>query len=295
VRLSLANRADIRLVSVFGFKNVVAMAGPLVIQQTVGVLVTLRLGPAFLAVFARPAALVRYLETFVYKFAFVLMPMAGSIQARGKSGELRRFAIDMCEVGWALAIPGGVFLMLMGPDLVGLWMGTDYVSAGTITILAAGGMLASANRPAYRILFGLDRHGTASAFSILIYGAVLVVGVPLLLRGDATLVCAALVYMAGDVLFSLLVVPHQLAKALEMPTIRLLWLSSRRPVAVGMVSATGLLALSPVKTGVLTVDLAMGAAVHATTTGLLYWWFLLSDPLKRKVRSFLPLTRQGAA
>lgn len=294
MRLGMANRADIRLVSLFGFKNVVAMAGPLVVQQTVSILVTLRLGPALLAVFARPAALVRYLETFIYKFAFVLMPMAGSIQAQGNRGELRRFAIDMCEVGWALAVPGGVFLMVMGPGLVELWMGPDYVSVTTILILAAGGMLATANRPAYRILFGLDRHGTASALSIFIYGAVLVIGVPLLLRGDATLTIAALVYLAGDVLFSLALVPQQLAKVLEMPTIRLLWLSSRRPLAVGVVSATVLSALSSVSTGSLVADLAIGCGVHAVITGSLYWLFILSDPLKEKVRSFLPAARHVA-
>lgn len=148
IQFALANRDDIRLVSLFGFKNVIAMAGPLLVQQTLSVLITLRLGPAMLAIFSRPTALTRPVEMMVYKFAFVLMPMAGSMQAQGDPAALRRFFIDMCEVGWALAIPGGLFLMLLGPDIIELWMGADYVSREMIVALAGGGMLAAANRPA---------------------------------------------------------------------------------------------------------------------------------------------------
>ena len=135
-RPALVDRDHVRLVSVFGLKNVLAMAGPLVVQQTVSVLLTLRLGPALLAVFARPTALIRHMESFIYKFSFVLMPMAGSVQAQGNNRELQRFAVEMSEVGWALAVPGGVFLMLLGPDLIALWMGPDYVAREAIIALA---------------------------------------------------------------------------------------------------------------------------------------------------------------
>jgi len=287
ISLSLANRDDIRLVAVFGLKNVLAMAGPLVVQQTVNVLITLRFGPAVLAVFARPAALIRHMETFIYKFAFVLMPMAGSVQAQGDLRELRRFSIDMCQVGWALAVPGGVFLLLLGPMLIELWMGTDYVARETIMALALGGMLATANRPAYRILFGLDRHGRASALSFIIYGGVLAVGVPLMLSEGANLLTAALIYTAGDVLFSLCLVPQQLAKALQMSVFSLLWQSAHRPLLTGALSGGCLLLAAPYLTGNIVIDLAAAAALHGVVTLACYWLFVLPEPLKAKLLAML--------
>jgi O-antigen/teichoic acid export membrane protein len=283
ISLSLANRDDIRLVAVFGLKNVLAMAGPLVVQQTVNVLITLRLGPAVLAIFARPAALIRHMETFIYKFAFVLMPMAGSVQAQGDLRELRRFSIDMCQVGWALAVPGGVFLVLLGPMLIELWMGPHYVARETMMALAVGGMLATANRPAYRILFGLDRHGTASALSIFIYGGALVVGVPLMLSESANLLLAAILFTSGDVLFSLCLVPQQLAKALRMSVFSLLWQSAHRPLLTGVISGGCLLLAMPLLTGNIVLDIAAAAALHGMVTLACYWLFVLPDHLKARL------------
>lgn len=292
IRPDLVNREDVRLVSIFGLKNVLAMAGPLIVQQTVSVLITLRLGPALLAVFARPAALVRHMETFIYKFAFVLMPMAGSVQAQGDPRELRTFAVNMSEVGWMLAVPGGVFLMLFGPGLISLWMGEAYVSEPAIMALACGGMLATANRPAYRILFGLDRHGFASIASIFIYGGVLAIGIPLMMHGDAGLLTAAMIYVAGDVLFSLVLVPQQLARAIDTSLPDLLWQSAKRPIAVGVVSGSCLLGIRQFGTDDPLITTAVAACVHGFVTVSLYWVWVLPQTLKRKILDMLPGLRK---
>ena len=294
-KLRIVNRNDLRQVTVFGFKNVLAMAGPLVVQQTVNLLIAMRLGPAMLAVFARPTAIIRHLETFIYKFAFVLMPTASSLQQQGRDDELRAFTIETCRVGWALAVPGGVFLLVMGRQLIELWMGSSYVVPDVLTILAVGGALSAANRPAYRILFGLDQHGFASLASIVIYGSVLVGGLVAMLLLDGGLATAAVMFVIGDLVFGLAVVPTQLAKSLGMSVGRYLWLVSHRVLLIGVLSFVLLTALREGLQMSLVMELALSALLHGVVVGTLYWRYVLTAGLKDRVRMLLPSVRRQAA
>ncbi len=286
-RFSLVNRSDLEKVAVFGFKNVLVMAGPLVVQQTMNMLITMRLGPAMLAVFVRPTAIIRHLETFIFKFAFVLLPTASSLQQQGRQKDLRDFAIETSRVGWALAVPGGVFLLVMGPQLIGLWMGPDYVVHELIMILAVGGTLSAANRPAYRILFGLDHHGTASAASLAIYGSVLVCGLVAMLLFDGGLTMAAIIFVVGDVVFGLIVVPHQLAKSLGMTWWEYVWTVSHRVLIIGLFSYIVLWFVAFSLEETLLIELLSGMAIHGALVGVLYWRLVLSQGLKTSIRALI--------
>ena len=286
-RFTLVNRSDLEKVALFGFKNVLVMAGPLVVQQTMNMLITMRLGPAMLAVFVRPTAIIRHLESFIFKFAFVLLPMASSLQQQGRQDDLRDFAIETSRVGWALAVPGGVFLLVMGPQLIELWMGPGYVVHELIMILAVGGTLSAANRPAYRILFGLDHHGAASAASLVIYGSVLVCGLVAMLLFDGGLATAAVIFVVGDLLFGLIVVPHQLAKSLGMTWWHYLWTVSHRVLFIGLFSYVVLKVVHFSLQGTLLIELLSGIAVHGAVVGVLYWRLVLTDGLKASIRKLI--------
>ena len=286
-RIRLVNLRDLEKVAVFGFKNVLVMAGPLIVQQTMNMLITMRLGPAMLAVFVRPTAIIRHLETFIFKFAFVLLPTASSLQQQGRHEDLRKFAIETSRVGWALAVPGGVFLLVMGPQLIELWMGPGYVVRELIMILAIGGTLSAANRPAYRILFGLDNHGTAAAASMVIYGGVLVAGLVAMLWFDGGLVTAAFIFVIGDVLFGLVIVPHQLAKSLGMTWIGYIWAVSHRVLLIGGFSYLVLLFVHFSLRESLAINVLLGAALHGALVGVMYWRLVLSDGLKASVRKLI--------
>jgi O-antigen/teichoic acid export membrane protein len=68
----------------FGLKSSVASVSRLVLFQGVSLIVASHLGPAALALYARPNALVRHAETLLNKFANILTPMASSLQATGR-------------------------------------------------------------------------------------------------------------------------------------------------------------------------------------------------------------------
>ena len=285
--MRLVNRRDLEQVAMFGFKNILVMAGPLIVQQTMNMLITMRLGPAMLAIFVRPTAIIRHLETFIFKFAFVLLPTASTLQQQGRQEDLRKFAIETSRVGWALAIPGGVFLLVMGPQLIELWMGPSYVMDDLITILAIGGALSAANRPAYRILFGLDHHGTASAASLAIYGSVLVAGMVAMLEFDGGLAVAAVIYIVGDVLFGVFVVPHQLARSVGMTWFSYVWAVSHRVLLIGVFSYLVLTLEEFSLDESLVVKLLVGAGIHGAVVGALYWRLVLSDGLKASIRMLI--------
>ena len=287
LKFRLANRADTRMITVYGLKNLISMAGPMAIQQTVAVLITMRLGPTMLAIFARPTALIRHMETFILKFAFVIMPTTSSLQGLGRQDDMKRFAIEMSKVGWALAIPAGVFLYSYGPALIELWMGADYVIVDLMSILAISGALTAANRPAYRILFGLDRHGPVSIKSLIAYIAVLAVGVPYLLMADITLASAAIVYVIGDLIFNLVLVPWELAKVLGMSYWRYLWTVSYRALAIGALSVVLLELVKTAGTDSLVLNIFLGALVHGVFVIAMYWWLVLSEPLKETIKTKL--------
>ena len=293
LRFRLANWVDTRRVAVFSIKNLVAMVGPLGVQQTVSLLITLRLGPTALAMFARPTALIRHLDIFVSKFAFVIMSTTSSLKGMGRSDELRSFAIEMSRIGWALAIPAGVFLMVAGPSLIELWMGEDYVVVDLMVLLAAAGCLTAASRPAYRILFGLDQHGTVAMPSLIIYLSSLAIGVAVLMMTEVTLLGAALVYVVGDVIFNAIVVPYQLSRVIGVSFFRYLWQVSYQALAIGAVSYAVLSYVVPAGLGNLALDIGFAALVHGTLVAVLYWFFLLTDAQKSRIWSLMPFARSA--
>ena len=98
------------------FLSTIVLALPRVIViQTTSLFIVASLGPAALAVLARPLALLQHVSTLMNKYAFVLTPMAGSIQGIQDSAELRRFVFRHARTGWIFAIP---------PSFRPLWLNT---------------------------------------------------------------------------------------------------------------------------------------------------------------------------
>jgi O-antigen/teichoic acid export membrane protein len=287
------NREDARLILSFGLKNLATLAGSLSVQQSVNVLIAMKLGPAALAVFARPAALMRHLENFIMKFALVLMPTASSLQGLGKTEELRGFTADMSRVGWFLAVPFAVFLVVFGPELIGIWMGPGYINEPLMAILAIGGGLSAANRVGYRILSGMDLHGRVSAYGLLIYLCTLVAGVYWMLVHDGGLLGAAVIFVAGDVLFNAGLVPFFTSRMLGIPMWRYIWNASHRAILIGILSFGLLTGLKAVEQWDMWINIVVGAVFHGVVVAVLYWYFVLSDPLKEKVKSLAGLGVRG--
>lgn len=205
--LSLANRDDAREMFLFGVKRIVAALPPLILNQSVSVLILTFLGPARLAVYARPAGLMRSAQTFIDKFAFVTTPTAASLQGSGRADELRAFLIRSTQFAVAIAAPICLLLAIQGKAILALWMGGHYSGGAVVLALLAGGMfLPMTQQPTMNILIGMNRHGRLGAFTVGVSVAGLAVGVAaasafgLSIRGAALITALPLLLANGIVL-----------------------------------------------------------------------------------------------
>ena len=154
-----ADARQARRMLAFGVKSSITGVSRLLLFQTNSVIVASHLGPAMLALYARPMALMKVVETFANKFAFVLSPTASSLQASGRADELKELVLTSTRLGTALVAPIVLALAILGDPILRLWMGARYEQGGVLALLVAGMFLPVAQRTVATILIGLNRHG----------------------------------------------------------------------------------------------------------------------------------------
>ncbi|MBU0719520.1 MAG: lipopolysaccharide biosynthesis protein [Planctomycetes bacterium] len=165
----------------FGGKTLLLTAGDLLLNQAVNILIFVQLGPAALAVFARPRALVRHVRTFVRKFTYVLVPTASSLHVIGHKEELRRLLVQGTRYAAYIALPLLVGLAVLGDGILHVWMGPDYADGLLMAILALGFLVPVAQEPAISIMVGLNAHGWPSLVNLV--AAVIAIGLTALALG----------------------------------------------------------------------------------------------------------------
>lgn len=176
---------------IFGGKTLLLAFPHVVLIQTVNLITVTLLGPAALAVFARPFALVRHLLTLIFKFTMMLVPTAGSMGSPDTE-EFRAFFVQTIRMNFAITVPAIAFFMVFGDTILLLWMGPEYQNWALVATLAAGHLLSIGQDGCIRILQGLNRHGPLSMY-LSASVPVLALGTWFLLRdGEWTLVSSAL-------------------------------------------------------------------------------------------------------
>ena len=190
-RLGYVNGGDMRKVFRFGLKTILIYLPKIVAQQTIMLFVVAKLGPAMLAILARPIALVTHVGTMVNKFGFVLTPTAGSLQGARRDGELRIFSMKAMRAGWILSILPLTFLLALGDRIVQLWMGDGYANRALIAILAAGSILPAAQSATLNIMTGLNEHGRIARLNLYVSVLLLLIGLGIVSATEWTLTAAA--------------------------------------------------------------------------------------------------------
>lgn len=160
----------------FGGKVAIATISPFILVQTVNLLIIDALGAAMLAVFSRPVALVRHIETFMNKFAFITTPTAGAMQESTDAIDLKNYLLDTTKYAAAVVFPITVFLVVFGDVILRIWMGPRYEYGLVLSVLAIGYVLPTSQSPVLRILIGMDLHGKIGAISLLASMGVLFLG-----------------------------------------------------------------------------------------------------------------------
>ena len=143
----------------FSAKSLIPVIADVLVNQTVNVFLVMFAGPAALAVFSRPRALSKHLRTLVGKFCSILIPSASAYQALDDQEGLRGMFLLRSEQSSLIAIPGAMWLIMLGGPLVGVWMGKDYFHPGLVPVISLGLLVSIMQDPPWAILAGLNRHG----------------------------------------------------------------------------------------------------------------------------------------
>jgi len=188
---SQANLPDASKVLRFGVHTSMLKLPSVIIIQTVSILAVANMGVASLALLMRPLALIRQVGLLVSKFAFVLTPMAGSMQGEESESEIKKFAVDSSKVAWRLALAPLVFMFVLGDKVIELWMGPDYADWQVVAVLSAGFVLIAPQRALVHIVIGLNRHDKIARTGLILAVLLLTMSALIASRFDWTVTTAA--------------------------------------------------------------------------------------------------------
>lgn len=276
----------------FGGKMFLVQISQLVLNQTLNFFIALNFGPAALALFARPAALIKHTEAIITKYANVLVPTAGVMQATDTRQAQQQLAIQSSRAAAYMCLPVVLFLVVLGDQVIHLWMGGRYVLPGLASALALGWFMYLANIPLFNVLSGFDLHGRVATANI-IAAALALPSAWIAVRAGGGLIAVSVASIAPIAAMNAFWLPAHACRLLGIPIGRYLsevWsgpLLCAAPFAGVLVAARLALPHSPA--GALLSGLVAGGLVLAA----LYWRLALPETWRTKIlRRLAP--RRGA-
>jgi O-antigen/teichoic acid export membrane protein len=271
----------------FGGKVSVPALAWLVMTQTNVLVVVGHLGPAALALYARPGALLRLPDFLVRRVAMVLQPMASSLQGLGRPQEIQHLALQGIRYAAALTLPAMLGLIILGGPLLRVWMGDRYDQSLVLTILVLGVTLSLTLRPARAVLTGLNLHGFVAMESTL--AALIGTGLTLLnvVVLDLGLVGAALAVSLPQFGLSLLIL-YYVGRKLDIRLGEIFREGYRAPLACTLPFGLVLLGSRLTFADQPLLAVVCGSAAGGLVLLPLYWRFLAPAQLRRLVLARLP-------
>lgn len=274
----------------FGSKMFLVQISQLVLNQTINILVALHFGPAAIALFARPSALLRHVEAISGKYANVLVPTAGVVQTSGDRAAQQELAVASSRVGMFLCLPIVLFLAILGDDLIHLWMGAKYVQSGLTLALSVGWFFYLANIPLFNVLSGFNMHGKTALANVIAAG----IAIPstwIAIALDQSLVVVAIANIFPVAVMNGLWMPLHACKRLELSPrsyFRQVWTApilSALPFVVCLLAAKILFRHNPV------AAVLFGAGVGGGVLATCYWFVAVPPHVKSKLK--MKLKRRG--
>ena len=266
----------------FGNKSFFFHMGRSLVNQAAGILIMAYMGPALLALYSRPMALIMHAAVLVRKFALVLTPATSSLQAMGKQREVRELLVKSTRYAGYIAVPLVLTLAILGRAVLRFWMGPHYEDGMLIAILAVGYLPVMVQWPTYNILAGLNLHGRPAVANLLAaaIGAGMLVLATAVMRWG--LVGVAIAITAPFAIANGLFIPLDACRRLGLSFSRYILDALRGPVLCAIPFAFCLAVAHAAF-----VRRAMGVMAGSTLTGVLvlavlYWLYAVPASWRRK-------------
>jgi O-antigen/teichoic acid export membrane protein len=126
IDLRLFDRVTLRRVLSFSLFVLLMAAGGSLSFETDALVIGALIGVAPIASYSFANSLVVYVLSFVVGIAAVVSPMATALSSQGKDDELREMFLKWSKLSLSLTIPIALFLLVLGPRFIGLWIGPEH-------------------------------------------------------------------------------------------------------------------------------------------------------------------------
>ena len=227
--LHMANWPTCLEMLIFSIKSMLSNLPPILLLQTINIILVSAIGPAALAVFARPMALTRQIKTFMTKFTLMLTPTTGSMQGAGDVKAIQSLFINTTTLSFAFALPSLGFLFIYGDVILRYWMGNDYALWHLMMILALGQLLPMAQDTSIRILMGLNQHGRISIIAFVAVAIIFAVGLLFVGTNNWELTTAALLFAVPMKIVYGLLMPAYTCRELKLSWLNYIYRSLLKP------------------------------------------------------------------
>ena len=294
VGLRYAHWRDATQMLGFGGKSFVHTRTDLLLNQTTNILIVAYLGPAALAVYARPMALIRHVTTIVNKFAWVLGPTVSSLHAVGQIDKLRELLVEGTRYAACIALPLSLTLLIMGDPILGIWMGSHYEHGLLVGILAIGYFPTIVQEAVLAVLWGMNAHGRAGLAKLATAVCASVTAIIVLGPLGHGLAGAALAVTVPLTITNGVYVPIRACRELQIPFLRYVVDAIQIPVLCALPFALCLLGARLAGVGGPLVVLASGTGLGGTILAVLYWKYVLPPRLRDKLKRRLGLLGRRA-
>jgi O-antigen/teichoic acid export membrane protein/peptidoglycan/xylan/chitin deacetylase (PgdA/CDA1 family) len=288
IRLSLVGWETIRELFVFGGKTLIPSVSNLLVNQTTCVLIVAYIGPAALALYARPRSLILHINTLISKMSMVLTPTASSLQGMGKMEEIRELLIKSVRYSLYMALPMVLVLVVFGGQVLRVWMGPQYANGLIPAILAAGYLSTIAQLPVLNILAGLNAHGRAGIAQLV--ASLCSVGLMVLLLGflGRGLSGAAVAVTLPLTIINIIYLPYVICRQTKLDIKKYVLSVVIDPVVHVLPFALCLLAARYVFKTEPLFGLIWGGIVGGAILTFIYWRQVLPERLRERSMNYLP-------
>jgi O-antigen/teichoic acid export membrane protein len=276
---------EARAMLAFGGKASASHVSQMVMNSTISLMIAAYLGPAALAFYSRPLSLMRNITVLINKYAMVFSPTISSLQAAGEDIAVRELAVKATRGGLYIALPGLVFLLVFGEEVLRVWMGPKYADPTLISLVVVAFIFQVAHVPLFKSLVGLNLHGQPGVVNVVTsLVTITAVYVVLSIAGGGLIEVAACLAVAMT-LSNGVYLPLYACRKLGMP-LRVFWQQVWRgpvvcavPFAVCLVLARAVFSPSP---GIAAV---VGATAGSFVLAVCYWRAVLPDEWKQRLFS----------
>ncbi len=277
----------------FGLKTYLPVIGDMLTNQTMNLFIVWFFGPALLALYARPRALMRNVETFMSRYSFVLVPTASSIYAKKDEQAMVNLLIEGAKNGAYILLPAVIFLAVCGDSLLAIWMGSQYVKPYLFLAMIVAFLPPILHGPLVSIISGANMHGRLGLMRLASSLVGISIAFILFKTTHLDIIWAvgafALSFWAGVGFY----VPYYACKYLGMPLRRYVHECILKPLTLLSPYLAVLVAIRWYSEDPLW-QLAWGMAASLLILPCIYWPFILTDSfrttIKRKIASLLRLT-----